>query len=354
MKKLTALLMVLVLAFSMAITVFADENITAESKTASVNLKKLYTITGAENVAGTEADESATVYPHETLSFVPTPAGTNPTTQNLTIEDLEVTGPNGEMSIILPAYTEIGKYVYTVSEEAGNAQGATYASGDITLTVLVTYNADHSALVSELYLTQTTAGEGTQTSQIEINNNSVAKVDTFVNTYEVGHLNIEKTVAGNLGSQTEEFEMTVTFTSEKPVMSDITCVDGSTQAAPQTIAFGTGWTEKTVTIYVKHGETVSFKNIPTGVTYTIEEAAKHGEGTDGFNPNSAADTDYKVEYTNKTGTIATNSTINAAVKNTKETTVETGVVLDSMPYVLMLTAAVLGMAALMGKKRYDV
>ena len=75
-----------------------------------------------------------------------------------------------------------------------------------------------------------------------------------------------------------------------------------------------------------------------------------------MDPNSPATEDYKVEYTNGSGTItvAGEAPQLVTVTNTKETTVETGIVLDSMPYVLILTAAVIGMAALMGKKRYEV
>jgi len=351
MKKITALAMVLILAFSMAITVSADD--TNDTPVASVALKKLYTVIGTTDT---------TVLPHETLKFDSTPATGNPTEDNLTIANLVVSGTSGTMSITLPEYTKIGEYVYTVSESPANdqhAQGVTYAADDITLTVLVSYDTDHN-MVTQLFLTQKVAGNGTQTSQIQVNGNQVAKVDTFVNTYEVGHMTVSKTVSGNLGSHDVEFDIDVTFTADKPVLSDITYADGNTTATG-TIAHSADWKltddnkyTATATISVKNGETVTFRNIPKDVTYVVEEQAKHGVGNDGFDPNSDPDTDYTVTYTNKTGTIAANSTLNATVTNTKNTVVETGIALDSMPYVLILAAAVLGMAALLGKKRYEV
>ena len=331
MRKLTALLLALTLLFSLVIAVSADEP--ADGST-TVTLKKLYTVTGANGEG---------VFPHETLTFTCTPDENNPTNDNLTIEGLEVTGTSGNLVINLPDYTKVGQYGYTISEQAGNAQGVSYTSQSITVAVLVSYDANRQ-LTAELFLNQ------------KVDGNSSTKVDTFTNTYEVGHLNVKKVVEGNLASQTAEFDVVVTFTSDKPVLSDITYVDDTTK----TIAYADGWTVKnnqytaSATITVKSDETVRFTNIPVGVTYAIEEDAKHGLGDDGFNPNSAADTDYTPTYTNQTGTIGAASTVEATITNTKNTDVPTGVELDSMPYILMMTVAVLGMVALVGKKRYEV
>lgn len=333
MRKLTALLLALTLMFSLVIAVSADE-----TTDTTVTLKKLYTVTGATGTG---------IFPNETLEFISTPADSNPTEANLTIANLVVDGTDGELTITLPEYDTIGQYVYTISEKEGNTQGVTYTDATIDVTVLVSYDDNHE-LKAELFLTQ------------KVSEGSAAKVDTFNNEYELGKLNVTKVVEGNLGSQDAEFDMTVTFTSDKPVLSDITYVDGNTTG---TIAYENGWTEAngqytaTASIKVKHGETVSFTNIPAGVTYLVEEDEKHTLGqSDTMDPNSPADEDYKVEYTNNSGTI----TVAGAdpqlvtVTNTKQTAVETGVVLDSMPYVLILTATLVGMAALLGKKRYEV
>lgn len=336
MRKLTALLLALTLMFSLVIAVSADE---PADGTTTVTLKKLYTVTGATGDG---------VFPHEVLEFVSTPDGSNPDPNaNLTIANLNVNGTEGALEITLPTYTKVGQYRYTISEKPGNTKGVSYTDATITVTVLVSYDDNH-ALKAELFLTQ------------KVDENSTAKVDTFNNTYELGKLNVTKVVKGNLGSQTEEFDMTVTFTSDKPVKSDITYVDGATTG---TISYANGWTAAngqytaTADIKVKHGETVSFTNIPAGVTYKVEEAAKHTLGeNETMDPNSPAGEDYKVEYTNGTGTItvAGENPQLVTVTNTKQTTVETGIVLDSMPYILMMTAAIVGMAALMGKKRYEV
>ena len=335
MRKLTALLLALTLMFSLVIAVSADEPTETPTK---VTLKKLYTVTGATGDG---------VFPNETLEFISTPDQSNPATANLSIANLVVDGVDGELEITLPDYAVIGKYIYTISEKPGNTKGVTYTDATIDVTVLVSYDDNHN-LKSELFLTQ------------KVSEDSTTKVDTFNNTYELGKLNVTKVVEGNLGSRDAEFDMTVTFTSDKPVKSDITYVDGNTTG---TISYVDGWTNAnnqytaTANIKVKHGETVSFTNIPVGVTYKVEENTAHILGeNETMDPNSPATEDYKVAYTNGTGTItvAGEAPQLVTVTNTKETTVETGIVLDSMPYVLILTAAVIGMAALMGKKRYEV
>jgi len=85
----------------------------------------------------------------------------------------------------------------------------------------------------------------------------------------------------------------------------------------------------------------------------VEEDAKHLVGEEPFDVNSAADTDYTVTYTNETGTIATGETAAVGVSNEKSTSVETGVVLDAMPYVLMITVAAAGLILVFGRKRYE-
>lgn len=369
MKKIVAILLTVLLITTMSITVLADNTDTVNPSQSQTNipLKKLYKITGATNVDASAANEKATVFPHEVLTFDVTPATTNPTTQEITVAPLSTTDAleydeetgtfKSSMAITLPNYTNVGEYVYTIEEVAPAipSQAVSYSTDPITVTVLVYYNDTHTELVAELYLTQTTAAGGTQTSQITSPSGTVYKVDTFVNSYAVGHLDITKTVNGKLGSQEQEFDIHVTFTSTNPVTSDITYVDTSDSNKVYTIPCGDGWTTYTETIHVKHNETVHFYNIPDGVTYVIEEDAKHSEGTDGFDPNSAKDTDYTIAYdTNKSGTIAENSTLSTTVTNTKDANVATGIILDSAPYVLILVVAVVGFVAIVGKKRREV
>ena len=102
---------------------------------------------------------------------------------------------------------------------------------------------------------------------------------------------------------------------------------------------------------LKDTDLITFADIPAGVSYAVEEDAKHLVGEDGFDVNSSPDTDYTVAYENETGTIAAASTAQASVTNEKKTTVETGILLDSAPYVLMFAVAAAGLSMNAGRKR---
>ena len=130
MKKIVAILLTVLLIATMSITVLADNTDTVNPSQSQTNipLKKLYKITGATDVAASAANEKATVFPHEVLTFDVTPATTNPTTQEITVAPLtttdaleydEATGTfKSSMAITLPEYTNVGEYVYTIREVA--------------------------------------------------------------------------------------------------------------------------------------------------------------------------------------------------------------------------------------------
>ncbi len=334
MKKLFALLLTLALVLSFGITAMAAEPVMTSKATTYEALIKTYNVVGGND---------ATLYPAETLTFTSTPAVDNPDPTNLTVNDLEVTGnTNQKLVINVPAYTKVGVYHYTITEDPGNTQGVTYTNGAVELSVLVEYDyndkdGDGYGLKATIGVTNA-AGEG----------EGELKHNTFTNTYSLGSLTVSKEVAGNLASQSQEFAIDVTFTSDQPVLSTITCGDGQTIVPNEDWSLVDGVYTAMVTVKLIHGQDVTFNNIPAGVTYTVVEQAKHeAPDPNGSNP----DTGYTVTYEGETGTIAENVTAAAKVINTKGTTVNTGVVLDSLPYVLLIAVAVVAVVLFTVRKR---
>ena len=334
MKKLFALLLTLALVLSFGITAMAAEPVMTSKATTYEALIKTYNVVGGND---------ATLYPAETLTFTSTPAVSNPDPTNLTVNDLEVTGNTKQKLVInVPAYSKVGVYHYTITENAGNTQGVTYTTDAVNVSVLVEYDyndkdGDGYGLKATIGVTNA-AGEG----------EGELKHDTFTNTYSLGSLTVSKEVAGNLASQSQEFAIDVTFTSDQPVLSTITCGDGQTIVPNEDWSLVDGVYTAMVTVKLIHGQDVTFNNIPAGVTYTVVEQAKH-EAADpnGSNP----ETGYTVTYEGETGTIAENVTAAAKVINTKGTTVNTGVVLDSLPYVLLIAVAVVAVVLFTVRKR---
>ena len=324
MKKFLALLLAVVMVLGLATVVSAEGEqdtskwVSAESSTA-IALKKVYTVNGTDNTA---------LFPAETLKFAVAAADTNPDATAITVDDLVVTGnTNQVITVNLPSYSKVGVYKYTISEVAGNTKGVTYETDTLDITVLVEYDYENNCLKATPSLT---------TGQKD------NKVDTFTNEYDVGSLKVTKVVTGNLGDKEKKFSMTVTFTTDKPVLSTITCSDGQT-IAPADWADG----KATVEIALADSEFVTFTDIPAGVDYTVVESDEYSKDT---NKNGVNGYDAPV-YENASGKIAKASTANAKVTNNKETSVETGIALDTVPFVVMIVVAALGLVAFTAKKR---
>lgn len=327
MKKLFAMLLAVIMIFSLATVSFASEDVEAPvyEDMETVTVTKTYTATN-----------EGTVSPAETFSFTAltcvsvTDAAEGVSKDNApvpTIATVDFTAGEAtatkDITITLPEYTSVGIYTYTFSEVVGDTAGVTYHADEITLKVTVIQGADGKIRVAAVHTES--AGE---------------KSDDFENVYSAGSLAVSKTVTGNLGDQTKDFTVVVTFTAPEglTVKESIPYFDGE----EKTIA--AGWTGTTsVEIALKHGETVTFGNIPYGVTYTVVENDYTGEGYDAAK--------YAVSDEAK---VIDSAEDTVGITNNKTTDVDTGVVMDSIPYILILAVAAFGIVAIMSKKRYEV
>lgn len=323
MKKILAMLLAVMMLLSVASVAMAEDFTDSDTKTFSKEYKldgdstalspaetfsfSAVTFESATDtgVGYTEAWAKANVPTIDSVSYAKGDAGSTNKTKNFTIT--------------LPTYPCVGIYTYQFTENDNNTAGVTYRTTPIRLVVTV-------------------INDGTvRVAAVHCESANATKSGKFENTYSAGKLSVMKTVTGTMGDKNKEFEIKVTFTAPEgdKVMSDIAYNDGTAA----TIA-GDGWTTKTVTINVKHDETVTFTNIPAGVTYKVEE-------TDAALTNE----NYTVSYNNAEGTIAGNATQETVVTNNKNGIIDNGVMLDSMPYVLVLAVVGAAVIALIAKKR---
>ena len=170
-------------------------------------------------------------------------------------------------TITLPAYTSVGIYTYTFSEVVPETKtaGVTYNEDTFTLVVTVVEQAGKVRVAAVHCEANPKAGTyGTD-----------PKTDKFDNSYESGTLAVSKTVTGNLGDKSKYFDVTVTFTpAEGETINSTITYTGGKYAEAQTVS------GSTATIQVKDGDTVTFANVPEGVTWKVEEADYTGEGYD--------------------------------------------------------------------------
>lgn len=344
MKRIAAVLLATALAAGFSLTAFADD-------TSDVHITKSYSTTDGET------------FPAETLTFTVTADSNNPGGADcpmITVgsdDKFSVTELTDDMTaaipVNLPTYTTAGVYKYTIKENAGSTQGVTYGTNEITIAVLVGY-------------------EGTTLKVLDCGveqNEDGNKEDAIVNEYKLGggdpddpdgpgtnSLSVKKVVEGSLGDPDKLFTIKVTFSTEsgKKVYSDITVSGGTDSGNTQTIT-GDGWTgDKEITIKLKHDETVTFDKIPDGISYTVEEDPSHiAAGDTQTIAELNGEEGYLVTYADETGTITEGSKPAAVVTNTKDTTVNTGISLDSLPYLLILAAVAVGAFVIFRRRRTE-
>lgn len=329
MKKLISLMLALMLVLSLGTVAFADggEETTYEDMS-TVTLTKEYKLTNAGTTSPAEEFTFSTL----TCTEV-TDAAASVTTQNAPVPTIgKVSYAAGDagsanktksITITLPQYSSVGIYTYNFTETDGATAGVTYRSTPITLVVTV---IEQNGKVRVAAVHTEEAG---------------AKSGAFNNEYSAGSLSVTKNVTGIMGDRDKEFTVKVTFAAPAgdTVREAITYVDGT-----ETKTIAAGWTgSQEATITLKHGETVTFTNIPYGVTYTVEENNYTADGYDAAS--------YDFDDNNKKIDSASE---NVTITNNKGGTPDTGITLDTLPFVLILAVCAGAVVLFVIKRRRSV
>ena len=321
MKKLLAAFLTLALIMGMSLTAMADDPAYEDASTAEI--KKVY-------VAANEG-----VSPAETFSFTDltcisvTDAAEDVTADNAPVPtigsvafaegDATADGAEKTATITLPKYTSVGVYTYQFNEviPTSKTAGVTYNETDLFLVVTVIEQGGKVRVAAVHCEGSSEPGEyGVE-----------PKTDEFENTYESGTLAVTKTVTGNLGDKSKYFDVTVTFeAAEGEAINSTITYSGGQYDSDVTVA------DNTATIQVKDGDTVTFSNVPEGVTWTVSEADYTGEGYD------------EAVISVASGTMGAGDAATSEITNNKEAEIDTGINMDSLPYIVII--AVVAVAAL--------
>lgn len=277
-------------------------------------------------------------------------------------------------------YANAGEYVYTVSEEqtgwtalANNIDTLTFDTKTYEMHVFVKNKSQGTGTyISNVYFVDTTAGSTTAATAKKTGNteagteggSKVYKYDLFKNKYtkkagktgdtpstinpNADALTITKKVAGGLASKTKNFTFKLTF---KAASTDETGTYTGTKGSEQ-IQF-TKDVEKEFTLH--DGESLVFADLPAGTKYTLKE-----EGTSGYTPSSA----YKENGTLKNGSTGTQSQAytvadvligekenNNIVTNTLPEVTPTGLLIDNLPFIIMIGLGLFGFILVAKRRR---
>ncbi len=250
------------------------------------------------------------------------------------------------VAVTADSYQSVGYYYYEFREKAGNTAGVTYAADTCAVRVTVV-NDDSGALKID----------SVRLYKVNADGSLGDKAENVTNEYAAGSLSISKTVTGNMGDRNKEFDVTVSFTAP----------DGTEIHAPIAISTSAGITGNpteavidaaktgaTASVKVKDGTTVVFSNIPKGVTYQVKETQADGYHTPKYNGTESAGGKSGTITDTAAGTGTVGMAQSVEIENKRETTIDTGIFLSNLPYVLVLAG--IAAAALLffaGKKRRD-
>ena len=305
------------------------------------------------------------------------------TMPEISFTDTETGTISKRSQITFPTYPEAGKYEYTVTETQtadpivanSEHEKMIMSQAEYTMDVYVTDGATGTE-ISNIVVNKVKDDAGqTDTGKVDIGNTDTNKFN-FTNTYvqeagtgtkptdpdptynENGSLKVSKAVVNANGTTTTpdaEFEFTATFAF--PTGTNASTLGGIKAANGDTVTSVEGGT---YTFKLKANENMKFTGVPVGTTITVKEsAAKNYKGSaeitiNGTKLTPVAATSYNTEFTvvNSQNSQKLGQKQNTVdVTNTYNDVPVTGIIMNTLPYVLMIALCGVALIAFVGFKR---
>nr|WP_297883510.1 FctA domain-containing protein [uncultured Blautia sp.] len=261
-----------------------------------------------------------------------------------------------EATITLPKVTQFphaGEYLYTLTEvtPVQKNENITYSNESYTLRVRV----KNAATGNGLDIASVTANKNPDGDTAN-NQNKVGEI-SFTNTYaKNAGLTIEKKTTGDYADRTKKFKFTITFTKKSE--TDATKYTGKIGNTEVQCTAG----EK-AEFYLGNGDKLIFNAVPVGTRYVVEETAEPGDGytpvsvtvtengTETKKTNNNEKSGISSEPQNGTDSLVGEKTNKVVFENHYDDIPITGIIMNNLPFILLIGVAVLAFGALVILKK---
>lgn len=399
LKKLVTASIAAVTALSVfrGVPTFADDNDVATAKatgetSAKVSINKVLNI--AEGITTPEATFTFTFTPKTGTSSNGAPYETiDSSNGQITDKNVSYSGTDvlatGQTSIKKETgdifrevnYTHAGEYVYTVAEKQNvgwkviQKNGSpidfmTYDNRNYEMHVIVKNKTTGGTYISSVYFKQVSpsvngkvkpsesgttykydlftniyrknAGKITDPNEPNPNKPNVSKVDPNAKS-----LVIKKVVSGATADKSKDFTFKLTFTKASTETSQ--SITGKIGENSKTFVYG-----QETTITLRHDQSLVFDTIPAGTRYKLVETGSQGyTASAAYKENGASK--------NQAGTVSTNFTQDSiligekpndnTITNSLPDVTPTGLLIDNLPFILMIGLGLAGFVVLSKKRR---
>ena len=259
-------------------------------------------------------------------------------------------------TITLPKVTQFphaGEYLYTLTEvtPVQKNENITYSNESYTLRVRV----KNAATGNGLDIASVTANKNPDGDTAN-NQNKVGEI-SFTNTYaKNAGLTIEKKTTGDYADRTKKFKFTITFTKKSE--TDATKYTGKIGNTEVQCTAG----EK-AEFYLGNGDKLIFNAVPVGTRYVVEETAEPGDGytpvsvtvtengTETKKTNNNEKSGISSEPQNGTDSLVGEKTNKVVFENHYDDIPITGIIMNNLPFILLIGVAVLAFGALVILKK---
>lgn len=249
-------------------------------------------------------------------------------------------------------WPHVGEYVYTVTETqdpANKVENVTYDSSEYTLRVYVVNKNDN------LEVEKITAEKaGTKTAKILFKNTYAKKDATLI---------IEKNTTGTYANKTQQFDFTIVFT-KSPTESTLGEFNGTITRKGNNTSEPVTTNNGSYNFKLADGDKLQFTDLPVGTTYMVTENGAKDDYTPSVTVIENAQETVKdrvaqneeqalsTQKENGEKNLIGENTNKVTFTNTYKNVAVTGVIMNNLPFILLVAVAIVAFVSLAVMKRH--